>query len=81
MLRSLANVYGDKLLVAVLTGLGADGARGAGDVVARGGIVVAQDEATSVVYGMPKAVAEAKLTSAVFPLASIAPFLMKGVVG
>lgn len=80
MLRSLAKVYGDKLLVAVMTGLGADGARGAGDVVASGGIVVAQDEATSVVYGMPKAVAEAKLTSAIFPLTSIAPFLITGVV-
>jgi two-component system, chemotaxis family, protein-glutamate methylesterase/glutaminase len=79
MLRSLAKVYGDKLLVAVLTGLGSDGARGAADVVARGGIVVAQDEATSVVYGMPKAVVDAKLTSAVFPLDQIAPFLMKGV--
>ncbi len=79
MLRSLAKVYGDKLLVAVLTGLGADGARGAAEVVARGGIVVAQDEATSVVYGMPKAVADAKLTSAIFPLPQIAPFLMKGV--
>jgi two-component system, chemotaxis family, protein-glutamate methylesterase/glutaminase len=79
MLRSLAKIYGDKLLVAVLTGLGADGARGAMDVVARGGIVVAQDEATSVVYGMPKAVVDAKLTSAIFPLSSLAPFLMKGV--
>lgn len=79
MLRSLAKIYGEKLLVAVLTGLGADGARGAVDVVARGGIVVAQDEATSVVYGMPKAVADAKLTSAIFPLPHMASFLMKGV--
>jgi two-component system chemotaxis response regulator CheB len=77
MLRSLAKAYGDKLLVAVLTGLGADGARGASDVVAASGIVIAQDEATSVVYGMPKAVADAKLTSAVFPLNAIAPFLIK----
>ncbi len=77
MLRSLAKAYGDKLLVTVLTGLGADGARGASEVVATGGIIVAQDEASSVVYGMPKAVADAKLTSAVFPLNSIAPFLIK----
>ncbi len=79
MLRSLAKAYGDKLLVAVLTGLGADGARGAIDVVERGGTVIAQDEATSVVYGMPKAVVDAKLTSAILPLPHIAPFLMKGV--
>ncbi len=79
MLRSLAKVYSDKLVVAVLTGLGADGARGASDVVSAGGGVVAQDEATSVVYGMPKAVADAKLVSAVFPLNAIAPFLIRAI--
>lgn len=79
MLRSLAKAYGDKILVAVLTGLGADGARGSSDIVAVGGSVIAQDEATSVVYGMPKAVADAKLTSAVFPLNRIAPYLLKAV--
>lgn len=79
MLRSLAKIYGDKLLVAVLTGLGADGARGASDVVQSGGTVIAQDETTCVVYGMPKAVAEAKLTSAVLPLPEIAPFLIPAV--
>lgn len=77
MLRSLAKLYNDKLLALVLTGLGSDGARGAQDVVAAGGIVTSQDEASSVVYGMPKAVAEAKLSSAVFPLNEIAPFLIR----
>jgi len=80
MLRSLAPIYREKLLVAVLTGLGADGARGAAEAVALGATVIAQDEATSVVYGMPKAVVEAKLTSAVFPLNRIAPYLMKAVI-
>lgn len=79
MLRSLAKIYGSKLLVAVLTGLGADGARGASEVVATGGGVVAQDEASCVVYGMPKAVVDAKLTSAVFPLNAMAPFLIRAV--
>lgn len=79
MLRSLARVYGNQLLVAVLTGLGADGARGAVDVVKAGGTVIAQDEATSVVYGMPKAVADAKLTSAIFPLAQIPGYVMKAI--
>ncbi len=79
MLRSLSKIYAGKLLVAVLTGLGADGARGAADVVGVGGTVIAQDEATSVVYGMPKAVADAKLTSAIFPLNQIAPYLIKAV--
>lgn len=79
MLRSLAKIYRDKLLVCVLTGLGADGARGSVDVVAANGTVVAQDEETSVVYGMPKAVADAKLTSAILPLPRIAPYLIKAV--
>jgi two-component system chemotaxis response regulator CheB len=79
MLRSLTKIYGDKLLVAVLTGLGADGARGASEVVEAGGTVIAQDEATCVVYGMPKAVVDAKLTSAIFPLHAIAPFMIRAI--
>lgn len=77
MLRSLAKLYNDKLLTLVLTGLGTDGTLGAKEVVAAGGIVTSQDEASSVVYGMPKAVAEAKLSSAVFSLNEIAPFLIR----
>lgn len=79
MFRSLAKVYNDKLLGVVLTGLGADGARGASAVVEAGGGVVSQDEASSIVYGMPKAVAEAKLTSGVFALQAMAPFLIKAI--
>ena len=79
MLRSLSKVYGKGLLCAVLTGIGADGTSGAADVVAAGGTVIAQDEESSVVYGMPKAVAEAKLTSAILPLNKIAPYLLKAV--
>lgn len=79
MMRGLSKIYGEKLLVAVLTGLGSDGARGASEVVQNGGVVVAEDEKTCVVYGMPKAVVEAKLTSAVFPLPEIASFLIPAV--
>ena len=79
MLRSLSKVYGKGLLCAVLTGIGADGMRGAAEVVAAGGTVIAQDEATSVVYGMPKAIAEANLASAILPLPQIAPYLLKAV--
>lgn len=77
MLRSLAKLYNDKLLALVLTGLGSDGMRGAQEVVAAGGIVANQDEASSVVYGMPRAVADAKLSSAVFSLNEVAPFLIR----
>ena len=77
MLRSLASAYGAKLVVAVLTGMGSDGARGAADVVNAGGTVVAQDEASCVVYGMPKAVVESKLATAILPLDQMAPYFMR----
>jgi two-component system chemotaxis response regulator CheB len=77
MLRSLAAVYGPRLLCTILTGMGHDGLKGCEAVVAAGGAVVAQDEATSVVWGMPGAVAMAGLCSAVLPLAEIGPFLGK----
>jgi two-component system chemotaxis response regulator CheB len=54
-IRSAADVYGASLLVVVLTGMGSDGAEGARAAKARGGRVVAQDEETSAVYGMPRA--------------------------
>jgi two-component system chemotaxis response regulator CheB len=52
--------------------MGADGTRGAADLAAAGGRVIAQDEATSVVWGMPRSVAQAGLCSAVLPLDQMA---------
>ncbi|HEX7243458.1 MAG TPA: chemotaxis response regulator protein-glutamate methylesterase [Longimicrobiaceae bacterium] len=75
MLRSVASVFGPSALALVLTGMGEDGLRGCREVVARGGRVVVQDEATSVVWGMPGAVANAGLASAVLPLDRIAGHL------
>ncbi len=77
MLRSLARAYGSGVFALILTGMGHDGLRGAEAVIAAGGAVVAQDEATSVVWGMPGAVATAGLCSAVLPLPDIAPYLRK----
>lgn len=77
MLRSIAPVYGARVLVIILTGMGADGRMGAKDIVAAGGTVIAQDEATSVVWGMPGAVATAGLCSAVLPLHEIGPYVRK----
>ena len=54
--------------MAILTGMGQDGLRGAGILKAKGGCVIAQDESTSVVWGMPGAVASARLADAVLPL-------------
>lgn len=81
MFRSLAQVYGDGLLAVVLTGLGADGAKGAREVSAARGTVIAQDEASCVVYGMPRAAAETGVLSAVLPLSKIPPhFIAAGLV-
>jgi two-component system chemotaxis response regulator CheB len=72
LLSSAAQVWGSGSLALVLTGMGADGTRGAADIAAAGGSVVAQDEASSVVWGMPRSVAQAGLASAVLPLGDIA---------
>jgi two-component system, chemotaxis family, protein-glutamate methylesterase/glutaminase len=75
MLRSLAQAYGPRVLALMLTGMGSDGLSGATRVVQAGGTLVAQDEATSVVWGMPGAVATAGLCAAVLPLNDIANWL------
>jgi two-component system chemotaxis response regulator CheB len=75
LLRSVARHYGTRALAMILTGMGQDGLRGCEAVVAAGGTVIAQDEPTSVVWGMPGAVATAGLCSAVLPLSKIAPHI------
>jgi two-component system chemotaxis response regulator CheB len=77
LFRSAAQVHGAGCLALVLTGMGTDGARGAGDVVAAGGHVVVQDQASSVVWGMPGAVAQAGLASEVLPLRDVAAALVR----
>ena len=77
LFTSAASVWGAASLALVLTGMGADGTRGAADIVAAGGSVIAQDEATSVVWGMPRSVAQAGLCSAVLPLDQIAPKIIR----
>lgn len=71
MFRSLATGYGGATLALILTGMGADGARGAEAIAAAGGTILAQDEATSVVWGMPGAAAAAGVCSALIPLPDI----------
>ncbi len=77
MLRGVAEVYGRKVLVVILTGMGSDGALGSQVVVDVNGSVIAQDEATSVVWGMPGAAATSGVCSAVLPLSGIAPYVMR----
>lgn len=77
MFRSAANIYGSKIMAVILTGMGQDGMLGAREIVAAGGRVIAQDEASSVVWGMPGAVALDGTCSAVLPLNEIGPWLRK----
>jgi two-component system chemotaxis response regulator CheB len=71
MFASLASVYGPRMLAIVLSGMGRDGADGAGCVHRAGGCVVVQDQASSVVWGMPGAVADTGHAHAVLPPAAI----------
>ena len=75
LFRSAAEIWGAAAMGLILTGMGHDGRDGAAALVAKGGRIVAQDEATSVVWGMPGAVVGAGLAEQVLPLDDIAPFL------
>lgn len=72
LFRSVANCYGARSVAVMLTGMGEDGIEGTGDIVSEGGYVIAQDEATSVVWGMPGAVAQHNYADEILPLTKIA---------
>jgi len=72
LFRSIAQVFGPESCAVMLTGMGSDGCGGAKVMAAAGAPVIAQDEATSVVWGMPGAVAHAGICSAILPLSQIA---------
>jgi two-component system chemotaxis response regulator CheB len=74
--QSVAAVYGGRALALVLTGMGADGREGARALKTQGATVWSQDEASSVIYGMPMAVAEAGLSDQVLSLRDIGPSLV-----
>jgi two-component system, chemotaxis family, protein-glutamate methylesterase/glutaminase len=77
MFRSAAKAFGRETFGVVLTGMGADGRNGAQAIADAGGATIVQDEATSVVWGMPGAVAQANLASGIYPLNSIAGEIRK----
>lgn len=74
---SVAELYGPRAIGIVLTGMGADGADGLATIHAQGGYTIAQDKASSVVYGMPLAAFKAGATNCVLPLEEIAPKAIK----
>lgn len=71
LFESAAAAFGSRLLAVVLTGMGQDGKAGAGKIVETGGRVAVQDEASSVVWGMPGSVAQAGYAEAVRPLSDL----------
>lgn len=77
LFASAVEVWHAGILAVVLTGMGSDGSRGGRTIVDAGGNVIAQDEATSVVWGMPGAVANAGICAAVLPLDQIAPKVVR----
>ena len=72
LFRSAVEVYGGGLLAVMLTGMGYDGLKGCQIIATKGGQIIVQDEATSVVWGMPGAVAQAGLAHAVLPIEKMA---------
>ena len=81
LFRSCAKAAGSDMLAVVLTGMGHDGCDGARAVREAGGRVIAQDQATSVVWGMPGAVAEAGLADMILPLKDIGPEIARRLKG
>ena len=68
LFQSAADVYGDRVLGLVMTGMGSDGREGAAWIKARGGTVLTEAEETCIVYGMPRAIVEAGLSDEAVPL-------------
>ena len=77
MFRSIANVYGAEAAAVILTGMGRDGVDGLADVANSGGQVIAQDEQSCVVYGMPQEAVRAGVVSTTLKASEIAGYLAK----
>jgi|YNPNPStandDraft_1061719.scaffolds.fasta_scaffold33290_2 two-component system chemotaxis response regulator CheB len=77
LFSSMGEVFAGGVVAAILTGMGQDGLRGAQILKARGATILAQDEASSVVWGMPGAVAHAGLADRVLPLDKVVPEILR----
>ena len=77
LLRSAVEVYGAKVLAVILTGMGSDGLAGCRLIHERGGTILAQDQLTSAIWGMPGAIVEAGIAHRVLPLNQIAPEIVR----
>jgi two-component system chemotaxis response regulator CheB len=75
--ESLASVYGKGVIAALLTGMGRDGAEGLKIIAEKGGLTIAQDEASSIIYGMPQEAARLGAARKILDIDAIAPFILK----
>jgi len=81
LFRSVNRTYGRSTIAVVLTGMGHDGRGGCAELARSGAEIVAQDEATSVVWGMPGSVVSAGLATAILPLDEISTYVLARVNG
>jgi two-component system chemotaxis response regulator CheB len=79
LFQSAAEVYGERVIGVVMTGMGSDGRDGAAWIKARGGCILTEAEDTCVVYGMPRSVVEAGLSDEIVPLDRMARAIMERV--
>ncbi len=79
LFQSAAEVFDNRVLGVVMTGMGTDGLRGAAWIKARGGRILTEAEETCVVYGMPRAVADAGLSDRAVPLTSMAEAIIESI--
>jgi two-component system chemotaxis response regulator CheB len=79
LMKTAAGIYGPNCIGILLTGMGQDGAEGMKEIKENGGTTIAQDEETSVVYGMPKAAVDLRVVDEVVPLGDIAKHVIKAI--
>jgi two-component system chemotaxis response regulator CheB len=77
LFSSVAETYKEKCIGVVLTGMGSDGAKGVKEIKENGGATMAQDESTSVIFGMPKVAVETHSVDIVLPITDIADYILK----
>ena len=75
----MARLYGKRAIGVILTGMGSDGAKGLGFIKEEGGFAIAQDEATSAIFGMPRVAIENNAVDKVLPITSIAEEILNRV--
>ena len=79
LFTSVARLYGKRSIGVILTGMGADGAKGLGIIREEGGFAIAQDEGTSAIFGMPRVAIESNVVDKILPITSIAEEILKKV--